>query len=47
MHGTFLIGPRGRILWSDINHQPFNHPAKLLQEARRLLSLHNAPGELP
>ncbi len=47
MHGTFLIGPQGRILWSDINHQPFNHPAKLLQEARRLLTLHQPSQQLP
>ncbi len=42
MHGTFLIGPRGRILWSDIGHEPFNHPGRLLEEARRLLADHSS-----
>nr|MCS5538856.1 peroxiredoxin family protein [Roseibacillus sp.] len=42
MHGTFLIGPKGRILWSDIGHEPFNHPGRLLEEARRLLADHSS-----
>ena len=43
MHATFLIGPRGRILWSDVGHEPFNHPEPLLGEAKRLLKLHSSP----
>ena len=39
MHGTFLISSEGCILWSDVGHQPFEHPRPLLQEAKRLISL--------
>lgn len=37
MHATFLLGSGGHILWSDISHEPFNHPERLLKEVRRLL----------
>ncbi|MEM7146973.1 MAG: redoxin domain-containing protein [Verrucomicrobiota bacterium] len=37
MHATFLIGPDGHILWSDIGHEPFMYPEFLLAEAQRLL----------
>lgn len=37
MHATFLLSSEGKILWSDISHEPFNHPQRLLDEARRLL----------
>ncbi len=36
MHATFLVGPKGKILWHDIGHAPFNHPTQLLREIRRL-----------
>lgn len=39
MHGTFLVSPKGKILWKDIGHEPFSHPDQLLEEAQRLLSL--------
>ena len=40
LHGTFLISPNGRILWSDIAADPFMDLDFLLQESRRLLKLH-------
>ena len=42
MHGTFLIGPDSRILWSDTGHEPFNHAGRLLAEATRLLKSHES-----
>ncbi len=47
MHGTFLIGPKGRILWSDIGHEPFTHPGRLLEEAVRLLPDHGPDPQIP
>lgn len=44
MHGTILISPRGKILWQDIGHSPFNRPEDLLEEAERLLLAHDHPG---
>lgn len=39
LHGTFLIGADGRVLWQDIGHEPFQDAEFLLNESRRLLSL--------
>ena len=47
MHGTFLIDPEGRILWSDIGHEPFNHAGGLLEEAMRLLPDHESDPQTP
>ena len=46
MHGTLIIDSNGRIVWRDVGHRPFNHPAALLREARRLLRL-PAPDKAP
>ena len=40
LHGTFLIDPAGRILWSDIAADPFMDIDFLLKESQRLLRLH-------
>ncbi len=40
LHGTFLISPEGRILWSDISADPFMDTDFLLKESQRLLLLH-------
>lgn len=40
LHGTFLIDPAGRILWSDIAADPFMDIDFLLRESKRLLRLH-------
>lgn len=40
LHGTFLLDPKGRILWSDIAADPFMDLDFLLKESRRLLGLH-------
>ncbi len=40
LHGTFLISPQGKILWSDIAADPFMDLDFLLKESRRLLALH-------
>jgi len=40
LHGTFLISPDGRILWSDISAEPFMDTDFLLKESQRLLQLH-------
>jgi peroxiredoxin len=37
LHGTFLIDPKGLVLWQDIGHEPFMEPKFLLDEAQRLL----------
>ena len=37
MHGTFIISPDGRILWSHVSHSTFEKPRLLLDEAKRLL----------
>ena len=37
MHGTFLVDPGGRMVFQDISHEPFNHPAWFLEECQRLL----------
>ncbi len=42
LHGTFLIGPGGQILWSDRSHEPFLAPGFLLAEADRMLQAHPA-----
>lgn len=41
LHGTFLIDPKGRILWSDIAADPFMDLDFLLKESERLLKLHS------
>ncbi len=38
LHGTFLIGPMGEILWHNVSHEPFMFPEFLLEEATRLLA---------
>ena len=45
LHGTFLIDPNGRVLFSDIGPEPFNEPEFLLQEANRL-GLGSDPGPI-
>ncbi|MEM7146594.1 MAG: peroxiredoxin family protein [Verrucomicrobiota bacterium] len=45
MHGTIIIDPEGRQLWSNISHAPFEDPTALLTEAKRLLSLHSPAAE--
>lgn len=40
LHGTFLLDPEGRILWSDIAADPFMDLDFLITEAHRLLKLH-------
>jgi peroxiredoxin len=40
LHGTFLIDPKGRILWSDISADPFMDLDFLIKESHRLLKLH-------
>lgn len=36
LHGTFLLDAQGRVSWQNVSHQPFDDPAALLAEARRL-----------
>ncbi|MEM9481562.1 MAG: redoxin domain-containing protein [Verrucomicrobiota bacterium] len=43
LHGTFLIDPSGRILWSDTGPEPFSDPEFLLKESKRLLEIY--PGK--
>jgi peroxiredoxin len=38
LHGTFLVDGRGLIRWQDVAAEPFNDPAFLLAEAKRLLA---------
>ena len=40
LHGTFLLDPKGRILWSDIAADPFMDLDFLINESKRLLPLH-------
>ena len=37
MHGTYLVGADGKILFQDISHEPFNYPEWFLGECKRLL----------
>ena len=37
LHGTFLVDPKGRILWQDISLVPFEQSEFLLEESQRLL----------
>ncbi|MCC7335584.1 MAG: redoxin domain-containing protein [Pirellulaceae bacterium] len=39
LHGTFLLGTRGRVLWQDIGYEPFMDVDFLLNESQRLLEL--------
>ncbi|MGE9267529.1 MAG: peroxiredoxin family protein [Verrucomicrobiales bacterium] len=39
LHGTFLVGPKGRVLWSDVSAEPFMDMDFLLSEFPRLLKL--------
>lgn len=39
LHGTFLVSPRGNVLWQDISYEPFVETDFLLKEAKRLLGL--------
>ncbi|MDX1565661.1 MAG: hypothetical protein R3236_09660, partial [Phycisphaeraceae bacterium] len=45
LHGTFLIGPTGKVLWQDISYEPFMEAKFLLKEARRLLA--RQPAQTP
>ena len=40
LHGTFLLDPKGNILWSDISADPFMDLDFLIKESNRLLQLH-------
>lgn len=40
LHGTFVLDPKGKILWSDIAADPFMDLDFLLKESTRLLKLH-------
>lgn len=42
LHGTFVLDPKGRILWSDIAADPFMDIDFLIKESLRLLKLHAA-----
>jgi peroxiredoxin len=39
LHGTFLVDSAGRIRWQDIGFEPFNDPAFVIAESKRLLSI--------
>ncbi len=39
LHGTYLISPKGEILFQDISFEPFAEPDFLLKESTRLLRL--------
>tara|TARA_R110002096_G_scaffold116864_1_gene253307 strand:- start:5008 stop:6900 length:1893 start_codon:yes stop_codon:yes gene_type:complete len=39
IHGTFLINPKGNIIWEEKGNTPYMHPDYLLYEAKRLLEL--------
>ena len=39
MHGVYLVGPQGRILWQDLSDVSFDHPHWLLKETQRILRL--------
>lgn len=39
LHGTYLVDPKGRILWQDISTQPFMDTEFLLAECLRLLEI--------
>jgi peroxiredoxin len=39
LHGTFLLGSDGRVLWQDIGHEPFMDVDFLLGEVPRLLQV--------
>ena len=45
LHGTFLLDPKGRILWSDISADPFMELDFLIKESHRLLRLHQEKRE--
>ncbi len=40
LHGTFVLDPQGRILWSDISADPFMEIDFLIKESKRLLSIY-------
>ena len=42
LHGTFLVDAQGQIRWRNIGVQPFDDPAFVLNEGRKLLSLASA-----
>lgn len=39
LHGTFAVGPDGKVLWQDIGHEPFMDPDFVLKEFQRQLKL--------
>lgn len=39
LHGTFLIDPRGRIVWQNISREPFMATRQLLVETQRVVAL--------
>ncbi|GAB5403687.1 MAG: hypothetical protein Aurels2KO_19180 [Aureliella sp.] len=46
LHGTFLIGPDGSVLWQDISYEPFMDVDFALKESKRLLELHRNDNEV-
>jgi peroxiredoxin len=44
MHGTFVIDPKGRILWQDTGPEPFADADFVLKEGKRLMEIHCRPG---
>jgi peroxiredoxin/tetratricopeptide (TPR) repeat protein len=39
LHGTFLIDPRGRVVWQNISREPFMATRQLLLETQRVVAL--------
>jgi len=44
LHGTFVIDPKGRILWQDIGPEPFADADFVLKEAKRMMAIHGSDG---
>jgi len=40
MHGVYLVGPSGRILWQDLSDTSFDHAQWLLEETQRIQRAH-------
>lgn len=38
LHGTYLVNPKGEIIWMTIGNEPYMEPLFLLEESQRLLS---------
>jgi peroxiredoxin len=39
LHGTFAVGPDGKVLWQDIGYEPFMDPDFVLKEFQRQMKL--------